>query len=228
MKQFEKAEIWFIKQQSEGGTVFLQPNGSDFVIPIFIDHLEFQIITACTGKKDTMRPLTQDLFLGFIEKCGLQVLRVELETKARIFYARLLITGSTGSMDYTETAPLVVDARPSDALALAIRGNHPIYIPARLIDKIGIPMTYIVNHGGGDDHVLYDYNCGSPFSWNEESGMKIDMEINMNDLQSEIQEGPMTEQRRLYQELNKAIELEEYERAAEIRDKLNLLNGDPS
>ncbi|MDR1901997.1 MAG: DUF151 domain-containing protein [Treponema sp.] len=221
MKQFEKAEIWYIKQHSEGGTVFLQPNTSDFVIPVFIDHLEFHAITACAGKKDTKRPLAQDLFQVLIEKCSLRLFRVEIEQRDGLFYARLLITGSIGGKDYAETTPLILDVRPSDALALAIRGNYPIYIPTRLIDKSGIPMSYIID-GGEDELSLYDYNSGGSFLQQAERYT----EVEMNGLQSDIPEGPTTEQRRLFQELNKAIALEEYERAAEIRDKLNLLNND--
>jgi bifunctional DNase/RNase len=219
MKQFEQVEIWFIKQRPGGGTVFLQPHSSDFVIPVFIDQAEFQTLTACAGKKDAERPLTQDLIQVLLEKCGLQLFRVEIELKKDLFYARLFFTGSVNGKDYTETEPLVLDARSSDALALSIRGDYPIYIPTRLIDKNGVPIYYIMNNGCKDDHFLYKYQPGDSLSQRP-----ADMGIDMNGLPSEIQESPIMEQRRLYSELNKAIAQEEYERAAEIRDRLNFLN----
>jgi hypothetical protein len=144
-----------------------------------------------------------------------------MESKKGLFYARLFLTGSVNGKDYTETESLILDARSSDALALAIRGDYPIYIPTRLIDKNGVPMCYIMNNGCKDDHFLYKYHPGDSFSQRP-----ADMDIDMNGLQSEIEESPMMEQRRLYRELNKAIAQEEYERAAEIRDRLNFLNKD--
>jgi bifunctional DNase/RNase len=150
--------------------------------------------------------------------------RVEIELKKGLFYARLFLTGSVNGKDYPETEPLVLDARPSDALALAMRDNYPIYIPIRLIDKNGIPMSYIMNNGCKDDHFLYNYQPGAPFS---QRPADADMNGLQSEIQTEIQKNPMMEQRRLYRELNKAIAREDYERAAEIRDRLSSLNKEP-
>ncbi|MDR2094864.1 MAG: bifunctional nuclease family protein [Treponema sp.] len=221
MQQFEKAEIWFIKRQPGGGAVFLQPDASDYVVPVFIDQAEFHTIKACSGKKDAARPLTYDLIRVLLETCGLRLFRIELKVRGGLFHARLFISGSVNGRDYTEDAPLALDARPADALALAVRDNYPLYIPARLIDTNGVPMSYIMNNGSTDDDALYNYRDGGSFSQEPEAGTGTD------GLQPEKEEGPLTEETLLHRELDQAIALEEYERAAKIRDRLNLLNQKP-
>lgn len=77
------------------------------------------------------RPITHDLMLDAIRKLGAHVERVEINrVEAPVFYATLVLSGS----DRTE---VTVDARPSDALAIAVRSNAPIYVEDEVMNRVG-------------------------------------------------------------------------------------------
>jgi bifunctional DNase/RNase len=176
-----EAEIWTIARTEEGNMVLLRPLSDLRVIPIFIGPLESQSITLGLDGVKTERPLTHDLFLTMADHAGLTLIRVEVvDMKGDVFYSRLCFRGG----GYTGDAPLFLDARPSDALALAVRRRCPLYVTGDLLEKAGTSMEKIM---GG--------KIGSPKSL-------------------------------LEQELDEAVAAEDYERAARLRDKLNLLERD--
>jgi bifunctional DNase/RNase len=176
-----EAEIWTVARTEEGNVLLLRPISDVRVIPIFIGGLEVQSIVLGLDGVKTERPLTHDLFLAMTERAGFSLLRAEVtDMKGDVFYSRLCFSGQ----GYTSGDPLVLDARPSDALALAIRRKCPIYVPGELLEKAGNSMDMIV---GG--------RVGTPRNL-------------------------------LKRELDEAVASEEYERAAQIRDKLNMLEKD--
>ena len=92
---------------------------------------------------------------------------------------------------HTLDNPLFMDSRPSDALGLAVRRKCPIMISVEVVNETGIPLDFFVDSLGGGDSVS----------------------------KSDIP--PLEEERRrLIDELNEAVEREDYEQAAEIRDIL--------
>jgi len=93
--------------------------------------------------------------------------------------------------DHSES-PLSLDSRPSDAIALAVRAKCPIYISAAVVKKTGIPLDYFLEEI-------------------DKAGLSPDDEGEFNE--SAHFHG-------LIRQLNQAIEAEEYEKAAEIRDML--------
>lgn len=81
------------------------------------------------------RPITHDLMLDTIQALGAKVERVEISrVDAPVFYARLILTiaGDEGQMREVN-----LDARPSDALALAVRANAPIYVEDDVMNRAG-------------------------------------------------------------------------------------------
>jgi bifunctional DNase/RNase len=76
-----------------------------------------------------------------LDHVNLSVKRVEInELKDDTFHARLIITGG----EYTNENPLILDSRPSDALAIAVRKKCPFFIYSSVIEKTGIPLDFFL------------------------------------------------------------------------------------
>jgi bifunctional DNase/RNase len=145
MKEMLEAEIWTIARTDQGNAILLRPLGTNITVPIFIGQLEMQSILI--GFKDIpiKRPLTHDLFLSLLEKTGLTLKQADVyDLKDDTFLARLIITGEK----YPDDAPLVLDARPSDAFALAVRFKCPIMISGTVVEKAGVSADLMVEEMG--------------------------------------------------------------------------------
>jgi bifunctional DNase/RNase len=141
MRDMFLAEIWSIAQTSQGNAVLLRPQGLEVAVPIFIGQLELQSILIGREGVTLPRPLTHDLFLNMLGRVNLAIKRVEVfELKDNTFHARLIITGG----EYTNEKPLVLDSRPSDAFALAVRRRYPIYIAKLVVEQTGIPLDFFI------------------------------------------------------------------------------------
>jgi bifunctional DNase/RNase len=197
MQEFLNAEIWSIAETGEGCAVFLRPRDFETITPIFIGRLETQSILVGREGIRLQRPLTHDLILTMLHKLRLTLERVEIhELRNDTFHARLIITGG----DYTGEKPLVLDSRSSDAIALAVRQKCPILLALAVIEQAGIPLDYFMETATGRE-TLSPEEAAPPRS-------------------------PQAEHRRLLlEQLNRAVAAEEYERAAEIRDMIQLLEA---
>jgi bifunctional DNase/RNase len=191
-----EAEIWTITQTEQGNAVMLRPFGEELVIPIFIGPLEAQSILIGFDHILTDRPLTHDLFLKLMEQTGFSLLRVEVsDLKDNIFYSRVCFSGP----NHPVHAPLILDARPSDALALAVRTGCSILTSRKVLDQAGI-MPGVIS---GFEEIDFP----GP-------------EVSDKNPGEEVVEASF---RSLRQELERAVAAEDYEHAAKIRDKLILL-----
>ena len=98
-------------------------------IPILIGALEAQAIIAFMRKEIFSRPLLHDVMMDMFSAFGMSLHEVVIYKKEKkIYYSRLILRNSTG--DVKE-----IDTRTSDAVALALRMNAPIYMPVELIEK---------------------------------------------------------------------------------------------
>ena len=141
MEEMLNAEIWTIAQTGNGNVVLLRPKDMDIAVPIFIGSLELQSILIGKEGVSLPRPITHDLLLNLLRHVHLSLRRVEIhEIKNDTFYARLILTGK----DYSESAPLVLDSRPSDAIALAVRKKRPIFLSGSVVKQTGIPLEYFL------------------------------------------------------------------------------------
>jgi len=101
--------------------LILKSEETDQVIPIWIGLLEATAIATSLKSIRFDRPMTHDLFLNFVELTGLVVTRVEVcDIHDGTFYAK--INFSSGETSFS------LDARPSDAIAIALRANAPIFV----------------------------------------------------------------------------------------------------
>src|SRR5512142_1174883 len=113
---FVEAEVWTVAQTDQGNVVLVRPKGSDLAVPIFIGQLETQSILIGMGGVEVPRPLTHDLLLSLIAALRAEVTRIEIhDLREGTFYARILLKA--------EGRDLVVDARPSDAIGIAVRAS---------------------------------------------------------------------------------------------------------
>ena len=107
--------------------VFLSDAENRRMLPIWIGHFEAQAIVSQMRETKSPRPMTHDLLKSAIEVAKVRVTKLEEKT----FYAALDLTNDSGSVE--------VDARPSDAIALALRAEAPIYVADEVLDEAEIP-----------------------------------------------------------------------------------------
>jgi len=177
-----EAEIWTIARTDQGNAVLVRPIGGDTAVPIFIGQLEAQSILIGLGNVPMPRPLTHDLFLNLFSMVGLDLQRIEITAlKEGTFYAQLIIGKENGE-------ELIVDARPSDSIGIAVRAKCTVFIDEAVVDEAGISVS-AVNSGGE--------------------------ELSINPYEQE--------KKQLQEQLDRAVETENYEEAAKIRDKLRKL-----
>lgn len=100
---------------------------------IWIGEAEAQALEAARQKVTHRRPLTHDLLAGTIARLNARVVQVRItELKEDIFYARILLETPSGQVD--------MDARPSDAMVLAVKAGCPILVEVSLFQSRGIPL----------------------------------------------------------------------------------------
>jgi hypothetical protein len=112
--------------------IFLTDEGNQRVLPIWIGPAEAQAIVSKMQDIKFPRPMTHDLLRSVIEETGHAVMRVRItRLEDTTFYALIDLDGPVG--------PLEIDARPSDAIALALRVGAPIYVAEEVIEQANRP-----------------------------------------------------------------------------------------
>ncbi len=108
-----------------------ETTGTRRTLPIYIGPAEAQAIAFAQQGVETPRPMTHDLMRDVIEELGARVECIVItELRERTFYAEIrLILGTTRH---------TVSARPSDAVALAVRLDCPIFAEEELLDAEGV------------------------------------------------------------------------------------------
>jgi bifunctional DNase/RNase len=122
-----------VLQKEDGAiiAVLKEEGGDERIIPIFIGETEGRAIAMRLSRQKYVRPLTHDLLESVIRECDIRLLKVEIDDlKDSIFLAHLFLVDPSGTLRK-------VDARPSDAMALALGVNAPIFMARTIIDDIG-------------------------------------------------------------------------------------------
>jgi len=108
--------------------VVLQDTTSDTLLPIWVGIFEANAIALQIEKVDTPRPMTHDLIKGLLNHLSARVTKVVVtELRDNTFYA-LIFLDVSGKV-------VTVDSRPSDAIAIALRTDSPIFVTDDVIDK---------------------------------------------------------------------------------------------
>ena len=117
---------------SNSPIVVLKDDDEKLFLPIWVGIFEANAIALQLENITTPRPMTHDLLREMIQQLDARVTRIVInDLKDATFYAqiRLLIRRSTGEQ------MLEIDARPSDAIALALRTEAPIYVAQSVLDQ---------------------------------------------------------------------------------------------
>ncbi|MFA4875693.1 MAG: bifunctional nuclease domain-containing protein [bacterium] len=111
-------------------------------LPIWIGLIEASAIATELEHIHLSRPMTHDLLRNILEEIGISVKRVEVNDLAdNTFYARILLM--RGEEEF------MMDSRPSDAIAVALRAKAPIYVARHVIDKSR--KIDLAKEGSGDE-----------------------------------------------------------------------------
>lgn len=162
-------------------------------LPIIIGAFEAQAIALELEKIQPPRPMTHDLLRDTLEAVGADVLDVVIdELREGTFFAKIryIHDGDEGQLD----------ARPSDAVALAVRVDAPIYVAPMVLEEAGIPT--------------------------EEEGVSALTSSGSASAAKEEEEAPsLSRVERMEKQLEEAIAQEDYEKAARLRDEIAQLKG---
>ncbi len=193
--------ISYSQTQSGAYALVLKEVKGERTLPIIIGAFEAQAIAIALEKEiKPPRPLIHDLFKSFSERFNIIVKQVIIHKLVDgIFYSSLIC-----ECDKIEQ---IIDSRTSDAVALATRFNAPIFTYENILEKAGI---YLKPKKETDLSL----------------GVEEDDDLNIQEIVSEIEELVETSgfQNESLEELNKkmnqAVEDEDYELAAKIRDEI--------
>ena len=187
--------ISYSQTQSGAYALVLSEEDGERTLPIIIGALEAQSIAIALEKEiKPPRPLTHDLFKSFADRFNIVVKQVIIHKLVDgVFYSSLIC-----ECDKIEE---IIDARTSDAIALATRFNAPIFTFENILDKAGIILKI------KDETKL------------EKSKFK------MEDLVADVAEESSSFKGDSLKDLNKQLDLavsnEDYELAAKIRDEID-------
>lgn len=183
--------------QSQSGSfaLVLGEVGSSRRLPIIIGMFEAQAIAIEIEKITPNRPMTHDLFKSFAYNIGYDIREIYIsDLKEGVFFAKIICESNGKEFE--------IDARPSDAIAIGLRFNVDIYTNEAILTEAGIVLT-------DEEEEVTDVKQKSSESSKPEPVAK-----KMEDLPSD----------QLNKMLDEALALEDYERAAKIRDEINRRN----
>ncbi len=196
MKKVKIEIVGLSYSQTQSGAYALvlgESNGSRR-LPIIIGGFEAQAIAIELEKMTPTRPLTHDLFKAFSETFSITISEILIYNLVDgIFYAKLICTDGTRDVE--------IDARTSDAIALAVRFNCPIYTYEFILKTAGIVL---------DDEAL-------PSSHENSITAQVE-ELTNSNTEGEYQSKSTEELKNL---LQSALDEEQYELASKIRDEIN-------
>lgn len=181
---------------STGGAyaILLKEVNGNRRLPIIIGAFEAQAIALEIEGIKPPRPLTHDLLKQVIDNLGAVIMEVVIdELRENTFYAKIILEVSALTNE--------IDARPSDAIALAVRAQAPIYVSESVMETAAFV----------------------PSEEMEKEGMEE--ESNEEPFKEEVPKTKEAKLAALQNKLREAIEAEEYERAAKLRDDIKRLTS---
>jgi bifunctional DNase/RNase len=181
--------------QSGAYALVLSEEGGERRIPIIIGGFEAQAIAIQLEGLKPPRPLTHDLFKNFADAFKIKLLEINIyKLEEGVFYSNLICLSDKGD--------IIIDARTSDAIALALRFNCPIFTTEEIMAKAGIVVD-----------INFDKEKKQKDTFNE----AFEDETEIFNSENEYSNYSVKELEDLLQE---AINDENYEKASQIRDEL--------
>lgn len=191
--------ISYSQTQNGAYALILNEVDGDRKLPIVIGAFEAQSIAIALEKEiRPPRPLTHDLFKNFAERFDIVIKQVIIHKLVDgVFYSSMIC-----ERDKIEE---IIDARTSDAIALALRFNAPIFTYKNILDKAGIylKMNPEENPSENDEDILTPPEA---FGINEEDVKNTYSKLSLSELNDMLEQ---------------AVQDEDYEKAAKIRDEIS-------
>jgi bifunctional DNase/RNase len=177
-------------------------------LPIIIGMFEAQSIAIQIEKISPNRPLTHDLFKAFAEHVHVVIIEVVIsDLKEGVFYSRIVCSDGATTFE--------IDARPSDAIAIGLRFGVPIFTVESVLSEAGIILSDLDEAGEEDE----DDQDRDEDDDDDDSPAPTPRPTEPREPSGQV---PVEE---LSKMLSQALEKEDYEKAAKIRDELNKRNG---
>ena len=133
-----------VRQETQQRAVVLKVKDSDLYLPIFIGQFEVEAIRFKLMGVEVQSPMTHDLLGSVIGDLGGSIHSIVVsELKNDTFFAKIVID-SNGTL-------IEIDARPSDALALAVRSEAPIYAEDEVVEKAGVSLDFEKQDSSGEE-----------------------------------------------------------------------------
>ncbi|MGV3504303.1 MAG: bifunctional nuclease domain-containing protein [Adhaeribacter sp.] len=169
-------------------------------LPIIIGMFEAQSIAIQIEKISPNRPLTHDLFKSFAQQVNVTIVEVLIsDLKEGVFYSKIVCHDGEREFD--------LDARPSDAIAIGLRFGVPIYTVESVLSEAGIILSDLEEEEEEETDEIETSVSASPAR--SEAGKTNLRDVSVDELNKLLED---------------ALEKEDYERAAKIRDELNKRN----
>lgn len=199
----------YSKLQSGAFALILQQIGGPYRIPVVIGASEAQSIAIVLEGVRVPRPMTHDLFESFTHAFGIQLRQVKIyRFEDGIFSSELTFTDGDRTIK--------IDARTSDAIAIALRTKSPIYTTAEVLAETG----FVVEDDEEKSGVISDDEEESMTDFDESSVYRDD------DIAQPKPENMTIEE--LERTLVNLIDKEEYEEAARIQQIIDRKRGSDS
>ena len=210
MKKIPLEILGLSSSQSQSGSfaLILGEKHGKRRLPIIIGMFEAQSIAIQIEKINPNRPLTHDLFKSFAQQAGLNVVEIIIsDLREGVFFSRIVCTDGDRTFE--------LDARPSDAIAIGLRFGVPIYTVEQVLSEAGIILSDLESET--------DEDADEPDS--DEDDLGGDDDESDDDAPAKPTPrrpaGGQPSQDELSKQLAAALEREDYEKAAQIRDELN-------
>ena len=166
-------------------------------LPIIIGVFEAQAIAVQIENIVPNRPMTHDLFKSFAEGMNFTLKEIVISDLSEgIFYAKIVCGDDLREVE--------IDSRPSDAIAIGLRFDVPIYTFESILSEAGIVASALNEEEEADEDELVRETLRTKGSFNEQ----------IRDMSNDV----------LQKMLDEALAKEEYEKAAKIRDELEKRN----
>ena len=204
MVLMEVKEVLSSKSQSLYPEVVLKEVEGNYYLHIVIGRFEAAAISMAHSKRQPARPISYDLAHQILANVDARVVRVEItefNLRERTYYAEIHLIDDEGNTH-------ILDARPSDAIALALRFRAPIYAAVKILEEVGCVRS------------------------DDDEWVKAEVEALAKPVAAPQEDHPiiappaLNQLEQLKRRMSQAIAEEIYEEAARLRDEISRLKRD--
>lgn len=135
LENYERVSVENVSLTNVGFVVFLKRTENSEVLPIFIGAAEAHSISAVLNNQTLPRPLSHDLFKNILDELECKVEQIFVHSlKEDTFYASIMLLLS-------HEKEIEIDSRPSDAIAMALRSDIPIYVHREVLKEAAVLLS---------------------------------------------------------------------------------------